>query len=265
MMEINSNTKLNSLFKYHKGALDTIISLNEKFEKLKNPLLRKIMAPRTTISMAAKIGGCRTNDFFEALRPLGFTVSDDPDGLKKVSPGPDAKIPTVSAKNILDVRPLLSGGKDPLKDILNMASRLTEGEWMYIINSFEPVPLVALLHKQGFNARTFQKSEMEYHSYFTRISPSSPMKMSAVLDKGWSESIAQYRDRCNFVDVREMTPPLPMVTILEAMELLPEGFALYVYHKRVPLYLFPEIDDRGFEYRLTEVKKDEVHLLIFRK
>ena len=71
-MKINAATKIAALLKHHPDAMKVIIGLSPKFEKLKNPLLRKLLAGRTSIAMASKIGGCEVNDFFNRLRPLGF-------------------------------------------------------------------------------------------------------------------------------------------------------------------------------------------------
>jgi hypothetical protein len=55
-----------------------------------------------------------------------------------------------------------------------------------------------------------------------------------------------------------------MHTILGALDQLPCDTALYVYHKRIPVFLLPELAQRGFEYRIKEISDGEVHLLIFR-
>ncbi|HRO73030.1 MAG TPA: DUF1858 domain-containing protein, partial [Saprospiraceae bacterium] len=74
METINANTRISTLLKQHPDALEAIVSISKKFEKLRNPLLRKLMASRTSISMASKIGGCKVEDFFEKLKPLGFVI-----------------------------------------------------------------------------------------------------------------------------------------------------------------------------------------------
>lgn len=74
MNTINANTKIAAILKQHPDALEAIISISPKFNKLRNPLLRKLMASRASISMASKIGGCSVNDFFEKLQPLGFVI-----------------------------------------------------------------------------------------------------------------------------------------------------------------------------------------------
>ena len=44
MSTINANTKIASIIKQHPGALEAIVSLSPKFEKLRNPILRKFTA-----------------------------------------------------------------------------------------------------------------------------------------------------------------------------------------------------------------------------
>ena len=73
-MIINPNTKIAALIKQNPEALEAIVSLSPKFEKLRNPLLRKVIGGRTTISMASKLGGCSVDNFFDKLQPLGFEI-----------------------------------------------------------------------------------------------------------------------------------------------------------------------------------------------
>ena len=66
-MIINANTKISKILKQNPDALEAIISINPRFEKLRNPLLRKLMAARTSIGMASKIGGFDVENFFENI------------------------------------------------------------------------------------------------------------------------------------------------------------------------------------------------------
>jgi len=54
------------------------------------------------------------------------------------------------------------------------------------------------------------------------------------------------------------------MTILEALETLPADTALYVHHKRIPVFLLTELKERNFDYRIKEVSEGEVYLLIFK-
>lgn len=76
-MIINANTKISKVLKENAAALEAIISINPKFEKLRNPLLRKLMAARTSIGMAAKIAGFDVEKFYQKLKPLGFDIDTE--------------------------------------------------------------------------------------------------------------------------------------------------------------------------------------------
>lgn len=56
----------------------------------------------------------------------------------------------------LDVRPLVASKRPPLPAILDAVSRLEPGQALRMTAPFEPVPLFAMLGKQGFRheART---------------------------------------------------------------------------------------------------------------
>src|SRR5690625_2303857 len=81
-MYINKDTKISTLLKHHKDSLEAIVQLSPAFNKLRNPVLRKLMAGRTSIAMASKIGGCTPDDFFEVLEKLGFEKEDNKEELK---------------------------------------------------------------------------------------------------------------------------------------------------------------------------------------
>ena len=88
---------------------------------------------------------------------------------------------------------------------------------------------------------------------------------AATESNDWQQVLQQYDGHLQTVDVRHLPMPQPMHTILEKLESLPDGEALLVHHKRIPVFLLPELADRGFDIRINEISDSEVHLLIFRK
>mgnify|MGYP001176814790 CR=1 FL=1 len=246
--------------------MDAIVSLSPKFEKLRNPLLRRVMAPRTSIAAASKIGGCQVNDFFEKLAPLGFEI-DRSMVTEEKKPAP-AFMHQLKKEQIveLDVRPVLSSGKDPLGMIVQHVRGLQQNQVLKIINSFYPEPLVQLLEKQGFEAHADIITDDLVETYFHRKEMVKLPVAAPVVNnqEGWDEVLEHYKDKLQTIDVRQLEMPLPMLTILEALEQLPAGQALFVYHKRVPVYLLPELADRKFQYRIREIDEGNVHLVIFK-
>ncbi len=270
MMTINAHTKIASLIKQHPDALETIVSISPKFTKLRNPVLRKVIAGRTSIAMASKLGGCSVDDFFNKLQPLGFEIDKTANAIDK----PEGNIPVpefmkhIQADKIteLDVRPVIETGKDPLNIILQQVKALETGYVLKVINSFEPTPLMYLLGKQGFEYYAEKISDELVFTYFYKQSD-KPMQFEnkvTAYSEGWDEILNRFNGKLETVDVRNLEMPLPMHTILEALDILSADKALFVYHKRIPVFLLPELEERNFSYRIKEISDAEVHLLIYK-
>jgi len=270
MITINAHTKIASLLKQHPGALEAIVSLSPKFTKLRNPILRKVIAARTSIAMASKIGGCCVDDFFNKLQPLGFTIDKAaakmekhienkpiPGFMKNLSPGQIIE---------LDVRPIIKAGQDPLNIIVQKVKDMEAGAVLKIINSFEPTPLMHLLGKQGFESYAEGINEELVNTFFyKKVNKSLPAENEENdYSKGWDATIARFKGKLETIDVRELEMPLPMHSILEALQTLPDDKALFVYHKRIPVFLLPELAEQQFRFRIKEIHEGEVHLLIYR-
>lgn len=270
MITINANTKIASLIRLHPDALETIVSISPKFTKLRNPILRKVIAGRTSIAMASRIGGCSVDDFFNKLQPLGFEIDATAVAIEKAD---EVKRVPEFMKNIpadkiseLDVRPVIDNGKDPLTFILQKVKALETGSVLKIINSFEPTPLRLLLGKQGFESYAEVISDELVNTYFYKQADKPMLFKDNVADysSGWDEILNRFNGKLETVDVRELEMPLPMHTILETLNSLPVDKALYVYHKRIPVFLLPELEEMQFSYRIMEVSEGEVHLLIYK-
>ncbi len=268
-MIINGNTKIAALIKYKPQALEAIVSISPKFVKLRNPLLRKMIAARASIAVAAKIGGCKIDDFFKKLQPLGFEIDNTaPATIQKDSnkPFPDFLKNLHTEKIIeLDVRPLIEAGIDPLDEIIQRLNKVQTGGVLKIVNSFEPVPLIYLLERRGFESYTELITEDFVQTYFYKQNQGiKPTIDENIFLEGWDGKLNEYNGSMVTIDVRDLEMPLPMYAILEALETLPHDQALYVYHKRIPVFLLPELKERNLNFRINEVSQKEVHMLIYK-
>ncbi len=268
MSAISPHTKIAAILKEKPEALEVIIGISPHFNKLRNPLLRKLMASRASIQMASKLGGCRVEDFFEKLRPLGFEIDtlSTPKEREKETSRPsfmhDLHLLQVTE---LDVRPMVEGGHDPFKIITEKIKQLSLGRVLKLTNSFEPVPLIELLAKQGFESYVEHIDENCAVTYFNKAfeAPTQNEKVNHTDELTWGNTLHRFDGKLKYTDVRNMEMPLPMFTILEELTDLPDGQALFVYHKRIPVFLMPELQQRGFKYFIKEISESEVHLLIF--
>jgi len=76
--------------------------------------------------------------------------------------------------------------------------------------------------------------------------------------------VIKYAENIKSIDVRDLEMPLPMVTILRELEKLPEDILLYVNHKKVPEFLLPELQERGYKWMIEEIEEGNVKLLIYK-
>jgi hypothetical protein len=265
-MKINEHTRISFLVENHPGAIDTLVSISSKFRKLKNPIFRKLLAKRATISMAAGIAGCSIESFYEKLKPLGFEKE-----VSKSSQFPEIITKDNRAFNPqeiidLDVRDILARDRDPLPQIMKKLRSLQAGKVLRITNSFEPTPLMELLGKQGFRSFTEKPSPEIYYTYFYKTGAQLPVAEPIPGNKAisWDESIERFKGRLQLIDVRTLEMPGPMIAILEALEKLPGDKALFVFHKKFPLFLLPELKARNFDYVTNRVSDTELQILIYR-
>lgn len=67
------------------------------------------------------------------------------------------------------------------------------------------------------------------------------------------------------VDVRGLEPPHPMIRILELLDKLAPGQRLVVTHERRPLFLYPQLEDRGWSHETEELGPGEFRITIWRE
>jgi uncharacterized protein (DUF2249 family) len=66
------------------------------------------------------------------------------------------------------------------------------------------------------------------------------------------------------LDVRGLEPPEPMVRVLTHLDTLGPGQTLEVLHDRRPVFLYPQLDDRGFLHQTDEPAAGLVRIVIRR-
>lgn len=176
----------------------------------------------------------------------------------------------VSASKIytLDVRPLIQSGRDPFHEIMNALKNVPGDGYFCLVNSFEPVPLINVLKPKGYNTYVDKVKLNEIHTWFWKQLSKEDELQELNLDNNENliqELVQKYENKMNVLDVRELVMPKPMVTILEELEKLEDDHALFVHHKKVPVFLLPELKERGFEWCCEEIDTNEVKMIIYKR
>ena len=269
-MKINGHTRIKALLDQDQNrVMERLIKLNPNFSKLRNPILQNLLARRVTIADACKVAKCKMEDFLDSMQQIGFMVE------KTVTKPPLAKANAIdfSRKAMvmeLDARGYLEQKKDPLKEILGMANRAGIGERLKIINSFEPVPLISLLIDKGFLYQTEYIADNVVITWFEKKRPQA-VTIPKLSDPSHAEKrvfdlalqgFAQ--GKVKYIDVRELEMPQPMIQILAKIDTLNEDELLYVYHKKLPVYLIPELNKRGLKFVINHTSDNALDMLIYR-
>ncbi len=267
-MTVTEKTKISEIINNNKTAIEIIASVNKNFKKLENPFLRKLFAPRVSVKDAAKIGGTSANEILIKLKEIGFTVKLSSENETET----DNNINYLKMKKdkivTLDVRPILATGTDPYHAIMETLKTMDIDETLLIINTFEPVPLLNKLKSQGYEYEVERTNEDTVHTYLTKNGEQPEKNEEEISEEkilSFEEAEEKYKGKMYEIDVRDLEMPMPMVSILQEIEQINEDEALYVHHKRLPQYLLPELETRGWVYANKEIDKDNMKFIIYKK
>jgi uncharacterized protein (DUF2249 family) len=155
----------------------------------------------------------------------------------------------------LDVREDIRRGREPFVKIMAAVKRLGPDEVLVLRAPFEPIPLYDVLGKRGFAHWTEERDRDDWAVWFY-----------AEVDGVAARRNEQDRvaDLSRVIDVRGLEPPAPMVRVLEALERLRSGEQLEVLHERRPMFLYPQLDERGFTHDTDEPEPGLVRIVIRR-
>ena len=272
-MIVNKETRISDLINENSEAINAIASVNKHFRKLKNPVLRRVLAPRVTVAIAAQVGNTTIDSLLKVLEDIGFQVEFVNEEIQSIKENELKEFNTISMKksNIIemDVRPILATGVDPFKAIMDKLKTINTDDTLCIINTFEPIPLLNILKERGYKYETERPEDGVVKTYLMKTGAekenSNTKKDTERPELSYEDLERKYANRLVEIDVRDLEMPLPMVTILEAIENLDADQALLVRHKRLPQYLLPELESRSFVFGAQEIDASNLNLIIYKK
>lgn len=173
---------------------------------------------------------------------------------------------TNTAAVLVDVREDIRNGRNPFSKIMNAASRLRAGEQLRLIAPFEPVPLVHVLTRQGFQHRAQSNATGDWEVLFERQPTAQPVETSSTGEPEQPRRPAKALSNQKIeIDARGLEPPLPMIKILESLGTLPMEAALCARTDRRPIHLYAQLEERGFAAQTEEQSDGSFLTLITRQ
>ncbi|MCL6548622.1 MAG: DUF2249 domain-containing protein [Alicyclobacillus sp.] len=161
----------------------------------------------------------------------------------------DEEVRSVSGKLVdLDVREMLRAKQEPFQVIMQTVATVGDEDVFQLHATFRPDPLIRVLGKQGFHHAVVQESDDHFIVQFYK----------------------EPTDRPYFhLDNRGLEPPQPMVRALDFLDRHAEcqsgELGLEIWNERVPAFLLPELEERGFSYDIDDQEDGTVRVKIFKR
>ncbi len=163
-------TTIADLLNNYEGMKDTLISINPKFKKLNNPVLRRTLAKVATVKQAAIVGGMEPLELLNRLRESVGEAPINSDGSilvqdsLKEEPSWIKKEPKIT----LDANTLLDENKNPLAEANRALKGLKEDESIVINSDFRPEPLIEALEKTRYSIYCKEIGDSQFLTYIKK-------------------------------------------------------------------------------------------------
>lgn len=157
---INANTRLNKALELHPSVLDYIVSLSpHEFERLHNPIMRRLMPPRITLGRIAAMTHVPLTELLNRVAILGGATVGEPIGGETAehglaqSPGEapnwvtQAQPDKIQEIDLLPMDATLS--TDPMVPVMHAVNVLKQGEILCFRHKWEPQPFYDVWSKMG--------------------------------------------------------------------------------------------------------------------
>ncbi|HEU5208963.1 MAG TPA: DUF2249 domain-containing protein [Longimicrobiales bacterium] len=195
----------------------------------------------------------------------------EPSSAARPAPGEGAEPPALAAipaerRIVLDVRDELRAGNEPFRAIMTALRERPDDGALAVRAIFEPVPLYTVMRRQGLEHYTEELGPEDWRVWFYADgSEPAADRPENVPETAPDVAVSAATDDVVVLDVRGLEPPEPMMRTLAALEQLPVGGTLVQLNVRVPQFLLPLLEERGFTYEVREQDAELVRVFIRRR
>lgn len=182
-MRVTADMKVREVLKINEQMIEAFVWLGSEFERLRNPVLRKLMAGRVTVAQAARIGRVPLT---EALYVLNLTAGEEEkrlaEELRRLASADfeyREENPPRKPRELLELRdddplvhfvdllPKSALDEDPLPSIMHELRALRrDDEILLVRHPFDPIPLRDRLARRGFASWAEERRPHEWYIYF---------------------------------------------------------------------------------------------------
>lgn len=240
------------------ALLDVFVAQSPRFALLRKPALRRTAAALATVEQAATVAGIPAAALVSALnRAIG--APETAEAARSVSSAPSSTSRPLDRPVVeVDVRDDLRAGREPFARIMAALSASDASAVIRVRAIFEPAPLVGVLSRRGFTCETEMHAPEDWSLWAWRGADEPEAPAPAPVTTGEPQRPTITPPNEEWLDVRGLTPPEPMMRTLAALEVLPADRTLVHLNSRVPQFLLPMLVERGFTYELEHLDSGNI-------
>jgi hypothetical protein len=226
------------------------------------------MARLVTFRDAARVGGVSLETLLSTVNQTPWTAKDavPPDTDDEDGPPEWMALVETARHRWFDARPLLEKDKEPFRAIMRQAAKVRAGGFLILDAPFDPAPLRRVLARKGFVAYGTHIGEDHWRTWFLKDPSLAAAATDQIADADDETAVARVwrEDGDVHIDVRGLEPPQPMLAIIREIERDDGPAALTIHHEREPVFLYPELAERGWHHKLVDGDPGEVRLILWR-
>jgi uncharacterized protein (DUF2249 family) len=267
---IERTDRVSTVIGRDESLIDVFVAISPAFERLRNAGMRRVMARLVTVEQAARMAGVDANELVARLN------AHDANAMKEIrtmetatndTAQRPAELTAIRPEHIvvLDVREELRAGREPFSLIMAARREVPEGGALSVRAIFEPVPLYAVMAKQGMTHWTERLADDDWRVWFYPAQPAAQAQPAAPAQAVSPAASTDAEGDVVVLDVRGLEPPEPMARTLAALDRLPPGATLVQINVRVPQFLLPMLEERGFTHDVREQEPGLVRVFIRRR
>jgi uncharacterized protein (DUF2249 family) len=235
------------------GLLERLVQCHPAVERLRTPGFGRALSRMLNFADLAGLAGV---DPLELLGVANGTRPPGPLVAAEVRSADPQWLASASSVETLDVRPLIGHGEDPFHVIMAKLEHLKENGVLCIEAPFDPIPLRRMLDGRGLLCHRHRVSDN-----YWKIFVSAPIDMAEASPNVETGEPKVWKDGdVSHIDVRGLPPPQPLYAVLSLLEGLDGANLVILHHEREPLLLFPELEERGWNWRHIAGEPGEVRL-----
>lgn len=260
-MDVTADTRIADAVAADPDLIARLVALSPLFQRLNDPDTLRTMASQVTLREAATMAGVPLPDLLTAANArspaaCAATYRDAPEEERPVWMADFAVRPS----RTLDVRPLIRDGREPFTLLMTAAAAVADDEGLVIEAPFNPLPLRGMLEHKGFASYALRLAPDHWRIYCIRGDAAAPRDLPPI-KSDFGATIWRDHDGVH-IDVRALEAPAPMVAILQVTDRPDHGGRITVHHRRDPLYLYPELAERGWSWQRIDGEPGEIRLVL---